>query len=271
MPLFKNNWHGGILDSGNNTLDILFNHTYNPNNIHANNTGFPLYWFVDFARTEHPMSFQNLSPLLQPTENQTLLAQVQSVYPSLLGLYSYNNYWEWVWQPVGITQYMHYPEYWGILEFVSTDYNQQLYTPCWNIEWPGRFIIYSLWWSNYQYFLLNNGTYTFDVDTLVNDKYCLSGYCNYADLKQAIFNQTSAFQAQIFFDSDIGCINMLPQYQQNLQMRLYGGPCYHISLQVFIDNSSFYTVNITESHYVSVDKPSNISFCLNQFNLTNSY
>ncbi len=60
---------------------------------------------------------------------KSLLSQITNIYPTLLGIYQWSDYWEWTWQSVGITKYMHYPQYWGMLQFY-TDKSQI----CLNIE-----------------------------------------------------------------------------------------------------------------------------------------
>lgn len=39
--------------------------------------------------------------------------------PTLLGVDPWSCYWSWTWQHMGATKYLHYPEMWGQLEFVS--------------------------------------------------------------------------------------------------------------------------------------------------------
>ena len=43
-------------------------------------------------------------------------------------------YWEWVWQNMQATRYMHNPEMWGLLEF--TQAVNTTAPLCRNVEWP---------------------------------------------------------------------------------------------------------------------------------------
>ena len=123
----------------------------------------PRYWFVDFARAEHPRIYtldqqkqqrqrqqqeelQQFCPFnctaslaaastnisTNPTPAQC--AEVLKVYPTLLGVDPWSCYWEWVWQGLGDQAYMHRPTLWGQIQFED----QKGAAVCKNIEHPGR-------------------------------------------------------------------------------------------------------------------------------------
>eukprot|EP01083_Nonionella_stella_P099382 279448_1 len=259
MPLQRSDHYdyGGLLDTDNVELNPQFIRNYNPNSFH-NLSEHHVYWWIDFGRTEHPMSYSQ-SNTWSITKNQTVLNQVLSVYPTLLGVYRYNNYWEWTWQSVGITKYMHYPQFWGILKFIDGEYD----TRCLNIEWPARYLLYSLWWANYEYFLYFGGNkYSVNVEELLNDRFCKFGFCDLDALTKAVHSDESCFAFDIEIDSEEGCVNFVDR-NLTLEQKLYSGMCYHASVSVRVDTNPHndYMVNITESHFVSVSK-NNYALCL---------
>ena len=154
---------------------------------------------------------------------------------------------------------MHYPEYWAPLRFI-TEENER--NKCQNIEWPARYLIYSLWWANFEYFLSVNGTkYANDVKLLLNEEFCKSVYCDLNALKQAVYANDTCFDVEIVIDAKDGCVNFMNGL--TLEQKLYSGMCYHSIIRVNVDNDPFnqFVVNITESHQVSVQKQNNSS-CL---------
>ena len=94
--------HGGLLDTDDDALNAAFAQNYNPN-MFDNLSEHVLFWSIDFGRTEHPLGY-NEDTEWSTIKNESILSEVLSVYPTLLGIYPYNNYWEWTWQSVGITK-----------------------------------------------------------------------------------------------------------------------------------------------------------------------
>ena len=253
--------YGGLLDTDNITLNEEYNKTYNPNseiftkNLEENK----LFWSIDFGRTEHPIGY-NQSNVWGTIKNQSVLQEVIDIFPTLLGIDKWNNYWEWTWQSVGITKYMHYPEFWGYLRFIDNKNSKY----CQNIEWPARYLIHSLWWANYQYFIDSNGTkYTNDINELLNEQYCQFGYCDLNGLKQAVYANDTCFKFYIEIDSNRGCPNYVNNNNFTMNDKLYSAMCYHASVVVNVDDNIYnnYIINITESHFVTVQRQ-NYSLCL---------
>eukprot|EP01084_Bolivina_argentea_P268487 456045_1 len=156
MPLRYNENHGGILDTDNITLNMDFINNYNPNSFDDLDT-HKLYWWIDFARTEHPMGF-NSDNKWSVVSNKSVLSQVMNIYPTLLGIYQWSDYWEWTWQSVGITKYMHYPQYWVNYKYDSANdkYN--------SVDDKYDSI-------NDKYVLVNDKYNSVNETVLVNDKY----------------------------------------------------------------------------------------------------
>ena len=160
---------------------------------------------------------------------------------------------------VFLLKYMHYPEYWGMLRFINEEDEG---FKCQNVEFPARYLIYSLWWSNFEYFRQFNGTkYSNDVRELVDAQFCKPVYCDLSALKQAVYANHSCFEFEIVMDAKDGCVNFIVGL--TLEQKLYSGICYHASIRVNVDGDPYneYVVNITESHQVSVQKQ-NHSLCL---------
>jgi hypothetical protein len=122
--------------------------------------GRPRYWWVNFARAEHPKKFtfadgsfeicpKNCTARLEHAVNVTsgyptpkggaCLGAPPCSWPTILG-----SYWEWVWGPVGDAHpgvgYMHRPSSFPLVQFA----NSSGAALCRSIEFPGRHVAESL-------------------------------------------------------------------------------------------------------------------------------
>ena len=179
--------HGGLIDSDPVRQPIW--NQYDPALGDAG-PGRPRYWWVNFARAEHPRNYsyadgtsdvcpKNCTAKIETAVNVTTHFSpnrgcTHSECPTILG-----GYWEWVWGPVGDADpgvgYMHRPGAFPLVQFA----NESGEALCRNIEWPGRHVAKSLhlaqleYWSlSYTNPALRNGSYAADVSTLLNSTLC---------------------------------------------------------------------------------------------------
>ena len=73
---------------------------------------------------------------LENPRTRAMCARLQAKWPSLLGDGAGGCSWEWVWQQLGATRFMHNPEYWGLLQFEGGAPGSAAL--CRNVEWPVR-------------------------------------------------------------------------------------------------------------------------------------
>ena len=119
--------------------------------------GRPRYWWVNFARAEHPKKYTyadgsyDICPM-NCTAKAEHAVDVTDGYPTPPGgasLASWptilGSYWEWVWGPVGDANpgvgYMHRPSSFPQIQFANASGAEPL---CRNIEFPGRHVAKSL-------------------------------------------------------------------------------------------------------------------------------
>eukprot|EP00658_Telonema_sp_P-2_P047685 TRINITY_DN36288_c0_g1_i2.p1 TRINITY_DN36288_c0_g1~~TRINITY_DN36288_c0_g1_i2.p1 ORF type:complete len:299 (-),score=39.37 TRINITY_DN36288_c0_g1_i2:174-1070(-) len=161
FPMHPGDKHGGLLDGLTNT------HRFDPAQ-GDRLPGLPQYWWIDFARAEHPRAYiaeggrevlcplncsdglERATPVLSnPSTLQC--AAAAAGWPTLLGSDTfYGCYWEWVWQSLGSEAYMHRPQLWGMLQFVDPTTSSRG-ALCRNIEFPGRHVAESLFLAERSY------------------------------------------------------------------------------------------------------------------------
>ena len=102
------------------------------------------YWYANFARAEHPLPRTGPDALSLTTWNSAnytaFCAAVQAAHPTLLGTDMWGCYWEWVWQNMQSTRYMHNPDMWGLLRFADAPPSKAL---CRDPEFPLRHVLYN--------------------------------------------------------------------------------------------------------------------------------
>jgi len=179
--------HGGLIDSDPVRQPIW--NQYDPALGDAG-PGRPRYWWVNFARAEHPRNYSyadgtsDICPKNCTAKIETAVTVTENVacppvprgcgWPTILG-----GYWEWVWGPVGDADpgvgYMHRPSAFPLVQFA----NESGEALCRNIEWPGRHVAKSLhlaqlkyWTLSYTNPALQNGSYAADIGTLLNSTLC---------------------------------------------------------------------------------------------------
>ena len=119
FPIQSSPTHGGLLDA--DPVRQAEYDAYHPLNGDAG-PGRPRYWWADFARAEHTRQYNvsGATPVLCPFNCSAALEDAewsgppeewvfdadaaQTQWPTYLGglFTSWDNYWEWVWQPVGV-------------------------------------------------------------------------------------------------------------------------------------------------------------------------
>jgi hypothetical protein len=155
--------HGGLIDS-----DPMRQKDWNQYDPALGDAGpgRPRYWWVNFARAEHPRKYwlpdgttqicpKNCTAEIEhalPNSTGASGAECKPTWPTILG-----GYWEWVWGPVGDAHpgvgYMHRPSSFPLVQFA----NETGETLCRNIEWPGRHVAKSIHLAQSAYAKDHNG------------------------------------------------------------------------------------------------------------------
>lgn len=175
--------HGGLLSQANGA-DMA---EFDPNLGDAA-LGMPRFWHIDFARAEHPRVYDcsasgGPAEILCPLNCSAALAgcevslknpdaaqclRASKDFPTMLGTdIFYGCYWEWVWQGLGIQNYMHRPTQWGVLQFADSVSAKE----CRDIMHPVRHIAQQLHLTLAQMKKLD-GSYTTNVADLITPTYC---------------------------------------------------------------------------------------------------
>ena len=177
--------HGGLTDADPVRQKIW--DQYDPSKGDAG-LGRPRYWWVNFARAEHPKKYtfadgsyeicpQNCTAALEDAVNVTsgypsprgggCLGPRPCFWPTILG-----SYWEWVWGAVGDAHpgvgYMHRPSSFPLVQFANSS-GEAL---CRNIEFPGRHVAKSIHLAQSTYAKYHNGSYASEISTLLNSTLC---------------------------------------------------------------------------------------------------
>jgi len=242
FPIQRSQHHGGLLDTfgDDNSYE-----RYHPKYINAS-SAIPLYWWIDFARAEHPRQYRSainperndmdttrfcplecgasLSTYLPSLENPDALQCLflQNRFPTLLGTNPvYGCYFEWVYQALGWrNNYMHRPQSWAILEFTDSDHS------CRNIEFVGRHAVALIFLAQVQY-KLHTGNYSSDLRTPTDARYCIDEQdCN--DLR------TILEQKNVFTKVRIKVIENAAVLTKQCTSR----PCYRARLHVSVPAAS---------------------------------
>ncbi|KAL1524681.1 hypothetical protein AB1Y20_019567 [Prymnesium parvum] len=269
--------HGGLTDSEASVArGSLYDFTvFDPSR--APPSWGPRYWWINFARSEHPLT-RSLGKA-----SAVQCADVKARLPTLLGDDPWSCYWSWVWQQMGATKYLHYPEMWGILEFAGTGLvpsrdlawsshhrsEEVAAVNCLNIEFPGRHVALQLFWAQYAYWQQHH-TYTTSILTLLEKAYCsykppqnVSNYCRPDDVRRAM-QYADIFALRIDVDtSSRSCV----QYPTaSTQGNATGGPCFSVQVNVTVPGHHTYRVNVNADRFVTVEHPalSDVLPCLNE-------
>jgi hypothetical protein len=255
FPIRKGVDHGGLLDTD---LDSNEYNRYNPNEAVKNarrgtteaTRRFPRYWWIDFARAEHPRQYLNrktgavqycpfncsesLSGYVPSLENPnaTECAALQSRYQTLLGSNPvYGCYFEWVLQDLGVNAYMHRPQEWAILQFQDDGESEQ---PCRNIEFYGRHAVKMIYTAQSSFKSIHE-TFANNTKVLMNEAYCKLPACNLSDFLLVANRQ------DIFTGTSIAVINNASALSRQCTSR----PCYTASVEVTVPRSDGYKYRVT--------------------------
>jgi hypothetical protein len=188
------------------------------------------YWWADFARTQHPVltvgptaeligeeyfrlgeyyrrSLSRVDRAEQPSaaaspHTALMCAEVQKKWPSLLGAGPEGCSWEWVWQQIGSTRFMHNPEYWGLLQFEAGPPGSA--SLCGNVEWPVRHALTQVYRAERELMRLS-GRYTTRLTELLDPRWCNtathSSSCELADLRLLLGELNSTFGLEVTVDA----------------------------------------------------------------------
>ena len=260
FPIQRSEYNGGLLDTFGD--DISYE-KYHPK--HANEMSLiPLYWWIDFARAEHPREYtsssgikttpskyQKFCPLDCDESLNTYLPSLdnpdaeqceflQEKFPTLLGTNPvYGCYFEWVYQALGWrNNYMHRPMEWAMLEFSDDDQD------CRNIEFVGRHAVKLIYLAEVEY-KRANGIYSSELNALIDPRYCL-------EVQDCEDLQTILDREDVFTDVKITVINDIPVLNQYCTSR----PCFTVRLQVSVPVSSkrhVYITRINENMKIAVE------------------
>eukprot|EP00854_Cymbomonas_tetramitiformis_P005638 gene5638-6822_t len=217
------------------------------------------YWWIDFARAEHPRTYQlketsrstvcpfNCTPELMyaaPSlinQDSKKCAETKTYWPTLLGIYAYSCYWEWVYQDLGSEAYMHRPASWAMLQF-SKNTKQ---ADCKNIEHPGRYIAKQIHLAMRQYSTQHDGRFTETVQDLADNSYC-SYSLNNCDLEALKF----ALMTSNIFEIKV----QVQLHAVKLNRSCTSRPCYQATVAVIppITKRIQYIVSINENRLTTV-------------------
>ena len=219
FPIAARDGHGGLIDADKEHDFSRFD----PNN-------GARYWWVDFARAEHPLETIAADPLgidFFTKEYAETCKKVQEQYPSLLGTDAWGCYWEFVWNNLGTTQYMHNPEMWGQVHFVNASAKATAgQPPCRNPEWPARHVAQQLYRAQVASYK-QLGRYGGTVEDLLTSKLCsFDNNCDLAALSDALLpsGKYSAFYtARVAVGGGSACVD----YKT---FRATGAPCFNITV-----------------------------------------
>lgn len=250
FPIRAHANHGGLLDASGRDYS-----QFDPNHGNAG-PGRPRYWFLDFARAEHPrrytlsteniitycpfncsQSLEEAAPELS-NPNKTECGIVKAAWPTLLGVDPWSCYWEWVWQDLGGQAYMHRPTSWGMVQF--SDNGDQ--TICRNIEFPGRHVALQIFNANLRYKHMHS-TYASNANLLLDPTVCYLPSCSLKDLNFALVT------SNIFTIS----IVVIPN-ATHLTSECTSRPCFTASIKVIVPSTSYiYITKINENQLITVD------------------
>eukprot|EP01063_Lacrimia_lanifica_P020431 TRINITY_DN27743_c0_g1_i1.p1 TRINITY_DN27743_c0_g1~~TRINITY_DN27743_c0_g1_i1.p1 ORF type:complete len:476 (+),score=147.36 TRINITY_DN27743_c0_g1_i1:39-1466(+) len=178
FPIAEAGGHGGLL-STDGGKDPKWDYTKHDPNKGAR------FWWVDFARAEHPLRTIGAAPLeidFTTKEYSAFCAEVKARHPSLLGTDQWSCYWEFTWQHLGHTMYMHNPEMWGVVQFADSSRAVECKTP----TWPARYIAFQLHRAQIRHFLVYK-SYATAPANLTRDDVCRPEYdCDPAALERAL-------------------------------------------------------------------------------------
>lgn len=213
FPIHGGDQHGGLLDANTNVPQLQQEYRqYDPNRRnHSDNKHDPTYWWIDFARAEHPRQYlpngnvnpheahpaeatpaticplnctsdlAGYSPVLTNPDAVTC-QQCQDAWPTLLGANpSWGCYWEFVWQNLGSDAYMHRPTAWAMLQFA----NEPETAMCRNAEFPARHVVKQIHLAQRAYFTAT-GEFSDSAAALAVPQYCTMPACALTDLRTAL-------------------------------------------------------------------------------------
>ena len=208
--------HGGLLDGGDG-LDFS---RFDPNV----NDG--VFWFVDFARTQHPLLTIGSDAPSQVSnfgsaEYDEMCAKLQKEHPTLLGTDEWSCYWSWVLQPLRGTHYLHNPALWAMVEFQSSKKGDGL---TYNPQWPVRYILQMYLQAQIRYSLAHRGVYAKNMSQVLSNKFCnVSSACNLADLSRIASSDDGIFRVSTRIDESGSCVDYI-------SAKPYGASCLNISV-----------------------------------------
>eukprot|EP01059_Diplonema_ambulator_P025260 TRINITY_DN42289_c0_g1_i1.p1 TRINITY_DN42289_c0_g1~~TRINITY_DN42289_c0_g1_i1.p1 ORF type:complete len:462 (+),score=147.26 TRINITY_DN42289_c0_g1_i1:40-1425(+) len=245
FPIAQGTGHGGLLDA-----DPQHDYsTFDPNRRNLT------YWWVNFARAEHPLVTISADPLgidFFDQDYDAMCAEVQKQYPSLLGTDAWGCYWEFVWNNLGNTQYMHNPEMWGVVQFSSTN------APvCRTTDWPGRYLALQLYRAQVAYYQQHQ-QYSNDVALLSSMQYCnKSTNCNATDAQAALTTYSNVFKIYVTVDSSsTTCVDYINH-------KATGAPCFNVTVTTQDPGGAFVkTTSVAADRYTRTSTQSGQEACL---------
>ena len=237
--------HGGLLDA-----DPKRQHEWNAYDPALGDAGLgrPRYWWVNFARAEHPRNYTlrdgtstvcpfNCTASLEHAINSTLatMAESKRTWPTVL----WGGYWEWVWGPVGDANpgigYMHRPSAFPMVQFAQSDKPDDVKV-CRNIEHPGRHVAKSLHLAQAAYAAAHGGAFSDSVAPLINN----ATYCQLAPSKSDTCDLDALrLAAQLPNVFELRIAN-LTQNATVLTRECPTRPCYTATVRVTVPGSDGY-------------------------------
>jgi len=196
------------------------------------------YWLLDFARAEHPF-FVGDAALFAP-----LCGEVLRESPTLLGTTQWTCYFEYVWQALGATRYMHNPDMFGFLQFAPPPASGGATAACRALEWPVRYVLSQVWRAQTAY-AAASGRYAANVSAIAEDYCTVANSCNVEDLLAAMTTYSDVFHVEVEVDNAAAsCVNYRPK-------NYTGGPCFTARATAGLDGFRV-TGTIREDRFLDV-------------------
>ena len=209
---------------------------------------------VHFARAEHPIPLVSgaaLSTDWSTPEYSRLCKELQAVQPTLLGVDQWSCYWEWVWQPMGATRYMHNPEMWGFVQFERGKPTVGAQA-CLNPQWPVLLLLSQIYHGMVNYVITGGEAeagYPTDVATLLTGKYCtFANSCNSTVLEYAL-------QTPSVFTISLAVKNQAKTCVDYVAGKPVGGGCFLATVQFKNPSTGVvYGGSVREDRFMETDQ-----------------
>ena len=214
-----------------------------------------IFWYADFARAEHPLPRTGAAALsldFSTPAYAAFCADMLETHPTLLGASEWSCYWEWTWQNLAATRYMHNPDLWGYLYFTdgAGDGDDGA---CRDPEWPLRYVLFNAWRAMVFAFIAD-GAYPVTFAELGAHPACnATASCDAAALRTAA--SSDVFDASVSF-GDGACASYAPR-------AVTGGQCFFVNASFADPDTGFAARGVARTdRFTTVDVVDGAGSCL---------